>query len=194
MVVSHFATAPKPSVPLVSAAPPPQAHHVQKHHRHAASKPKPVYLSPEKLDTLIAIAADYAGVSPQLLRAVLMNESGGNVNAVSKAHAKGLMQIESGTAQMYGPGRVFEVHRNITIGADYLASLIERYNNNTALALAAYNAGPQVVDRYGGIPPYPETIAYVKGILGDAALKNYKPDSQGALIPPDPHHKSGPAK
>ena len=154
------------------------------HRRHVALHPKPEYLSPEKLDTLIAITADYAGVSPQLLRSVLMNESGGNVNAVSRAHAKGLMQLESSTADTYAGYGVFEVHRNITIGANYLAALIERYNNNTALALAAYNAGPQIVDRYGGIPPYPETIAYVKGILGESALKKYKPDAQGALIPP----------
>jgi soluble lytic murein transglycosylase-like protein len=113
-------------------------------------------------DAIIETAAVAASVEPDLLRAVIVVESGFNARAVSKKGAVGLMQLMPATAQLYGAADRYDATQNIHAGARYLQSLIKRYDNDLRLVLAAYNAGEDAVDRCGRcIPAYAETQAYV---------------------------------
>jgi soluble lytic murein transglycosylase-like protein len=103
----------------------------------------------------------------ELLASVIRAESNGDVHAVSRAGARGLMQLMPGTASKLGVTDSFRADQNIAGGTAYLNSLLERYHDNLALALAAYNAGPAAVDKYNGIPPYRETRLYVARIIHD---------------------------
>ncbi len=115
-----------------------------------------------KFDPFIESAAAAAAVQPELLRAVIVVESGFNSRAVSRRGAAGLMQLMPATARRYGVVDRFDPQQNIHGGAQYLKSLLERYDNDIKLALAAYNAGEGAVDRCGRcIPRYRETQAYV---------------------------------
>jgi soluble lytic murein transglycosylase-like protein len=96
---------------------------------------------------------------------VVKAESGGNARAVSRAGAQGLMQLMPDTASSLGVKDSFEPGQNVRGGSAYLDSLLTRYHDNLALALAAYNAGPAAVDKYHGIPPYSETHAYVARVI-----------------------------
>ena len=104
-------------------------------------------------------------VDVDLLASVVRAESGGNVRAVSRTGARGLMQLMPGTAADLGVEDSFHPEQNINGGTAYLDALLMRYHDNIALALAAYNAGPAAVDRYHGIPPYRETRAYVARVI-----------------------------
>ena len=107
-----------------------------------------------------------AAVEPNLLRAVIVVESGFNSRAVSKRGAVGLMQLMPATATRFGVSNPFDPKQNIHAGARYLKFLIDRFGHNVRLALAAYNAGEEAVDRNGGqIPPFSETMAYVPRVL-----------------------------
>jgi len=103
-------------------------------------------------------------VDSSLISAVIAAESAGNQYAVSRAGAKGLMQLMDGTAAMLGTGNVFNARQNIMSGTQYLRTLLDRYDNNEKLALASYNAGPGAVDKYNGVPPYRETVDYVNKV------------------------------
>jgi soluble lytic murein transglycosylase-like protein len=101
-----------------------------------------------------------------LVRAVIVAESGGDPQAVSKRGARGLMQLMPDTARRYGVRDIFDPEQNIRGGSRYLRDLKLRYRNDLQLVLAAYNAGPEAVDRQGGrIPPYRETLEYVPRVL-----------------------------
>jgi len=100
-----------------------------------------------------------------LLASVVKAESDGNARAVSPAGARGLMQLMPGTASELGVEDSFEPRENVSGGSAYLDALLSRYHGQLALALAAYNAGPQAVDKYHGIPPYHETRAYVARVI-----------------------------
>ncbi len=115
-----------------------------------------------RFDGIIEKAAAAAAVEPDLLRAVIVVESGFNARAVSKAGAVGLMQLMPATARRYGVSDRFDPEQNVHAGARYLQALIKRYGSDIKIALAAYNAGEEAVDRCGRcIPRYRETQAYV---------------------------------
>ena len=116
-------------------------------------------------DPLIAEAAQRHRVDAALVKAVIRAESDFVPYARSPAGALGLMQLMPGTARMHKVWSVFEPKSNIDGGTRHLRLLLDQYNGNVRLALAAYNAGDGAVERHGGIPPYPETIQYLERVL-----------------------------
>jgi soluble lytic murein transglycosylase-like protein len=117
-------------------------------------------------DSIIENAAVSAALEPNLLRAVIVVESGFNSHAVSKRGAVGLMQLMPATAIRFGVSNPYDARQNVHAGARYLKFLIDQFGQNVRLALAAYNAGEDAVDRNGGqIPPFTETMAYVPRVL-----------------------------
>jgi soluble lytic murein transglycosylase-like protein len=117
-------------------------------------------------DDIIEAEAKSAGVEPNLIRAVIVVESGFNSRAVSKSGAVGLMQLMPGTATRFGVLDRYDPRQNVRGGARYLGFLINRFRQDVRLALAAFNAGEDAVDRSsGGIPPFVETLEYVPKVL-----------------------------
>jgi soluble lytic murein transglycosylase-like protein len=106
-------------------------------------------------------------LDPDLVNSVIKAESGFNARAVSPKGARGLMQLMPGTASQLGVPNAFDAQANVEGGTKYLRELLERYNFDLVKALAAYNAGPQRVEHFGGVPPYYETRAYVARIVRD---------------------------
>jgi cell wall-associated NlpC family hydrolase len=119
-------------------------------------------------DSLIQQAARDQGVDPALLKGLVQAESGFNPSSVSSVGAQGLTQLMPDTAKGLGVTNPFDPLQNLEGGARFLAGALKRFGGNEQLALAAYNAGPGAVERYGGIPPYAETQAYVPRVLGYA--------------------------
>lgn len=115
-------------------------------------------------EKLVREAAERHRVDPALIRAVIETESNWNPTAVSRKGARGLMQLIPSTAQRFGVNDMFNPKQNIDAGVRYLKTLLERYNGNLELALAAYNAGEGAVDRAHGIPAFRETVNYVQRV------------------------------
>jgi hypothetical protein len=119
----------------------------------------------EEMHEMLAHAGAAHRIDEDLLASVVRAESGGQVKAVSRTGAKGLMQLMPGTASAMGVDDAFKPEQNIAGGTAYLDALLTRYHDNLALALAAYNAGPGAVDKYHGVPPYRETREYVTRVI-----------------------------
>ncbi|WP_434927539.1 lytic transglycosylase domain-containing protein [Shewanella sp. HL-SH2] len=114
--------------------------------------------------SFVAVAASRYKLEPALIRAVIHAESAFRSNVVSKAGAMGLMQLMPGTAKDMQVLDAFQAEQNINGGSRYLALLLARFNGDIDLACAAYNSGPSTVTQYNGVPPYPETQAYVQRV------------------------------
>jgi len=141
---------------------------------------RPTGLVPAGYDTLIERHARDKGVRPELVKAVIQIESAFNPRAVSPKGALGLMQLMPATAVALGVTDAFDPDENIRAGVSYLQGLLARYRGKEELALAAYNAGPAAVDRYGArVPPYPETRRYVRQVRARTVPTH---SSAGSLI------------
>ncbi len=145
----------------------------------------------QELTELLAHAGETHNIDADLLAAVVRAESGGHARAVSRTGARGLMQLMPGTAATLGVADSFAPAQNVEGGTKYLDQLLTRYQDNIALALAAYNAGPGAVDRYHGVPPYRETRAYVAGIIREF---NRRKTTLLASHQPNDKPASGPAR
>lgn len=145
------------SVPAPTSAPAPSS----------VAAPTGAPASSPALGDVVASASERHRIDPDLVQSVIRAESGFNVRAVSPKGAQGLMQLMPQTASVLGVNNAFDPVANVDGGTRYLRMLLEHYNFDLVKALAAYNAGPQRVEQYGGVPPYYETRAYVARIIRD---------------------------
>lgn len=125
----------------------------------------PTKASKEEINELINEYSAKNNLDADFVRSVVNQESGFNSNATSRCGAMGLMQLMPSTAKGLGVVNAYDAEQNIEGGTKYLRGLMDRFDNKKELALAAYNAGPNAVKKYGGIPPYKETQNYVKNIM-----------------------------
>lgn len=130
-----------------------------------SAAPTTAPVPPEQIDALVSQNASTWQVDPSLVKAIIANESGFNANATSKVGAQGLMQLMPATAQSVGVRDSYDPAQNVAGGTRYLKGLLDRFNGDVRLAVAAYNAGPGAVEKYGDVPPYPETQNYVQRVL-----------------------------
>lgn len=131
-----------------------------------AAEPSPASSSGmEDLDRIITIAGERHGVDPRLIHAVIWKESNYRQDVRSSRGAQGLMQLMAPTALRFGCRNLSDPASNVEAGTRYLRKLLERFDGNVSLALAGYNAGEGSVDKYDGIPPFPETQAFVRKIV-----------------------------
>lgn len=117
------------------------------------------------LESVITPAASKYDLDPNLVAAVIWAESSGDPNAVSSKGAQGLMQLMPATARELGVGNVLDPGQNVEGGSHYLRRMLDEHDGDLSLALAAYNAGPDAVRQYGGVPPYRETQNYVGKVM-----------------------------
>jgi len=190
--IDHFEALPEATPPEPETNEP--AAHLQLQLQSPVQNVQP---SPD-LNEVVKAASGTYHLDPDLVNSVIRAESGFNVRAVSPKGAQGLMQLMPQTASQLGVQNVFDPQANVEGGTRYLRELLERYDFDLVKALAAYNAGPQRVEQYGGVPPYYETKAYVARIVRDfnnkklAAKAAGKAGGKTASQPPAP--KSSPSK
>jgi Transglycosylase SLT domain len=154
--IDHFEAVPDPVQPAPTPAPQPTPQVAAKN-----------LAQPMDINELVKSASGTYNLDPDLVASVIHAESGFNVRAVSPKGAQGLMQLMPQTASELGVRNAFDPQANVDGGTRYLRELLERYNFDLIKALAAYNAGPERVEQYGGVPPYYETKAYVARIVRD---------------------------
>jgi soluble lytic murein transglycosylase-like protein len=197
--IDHFEALPAEVAPLKAAKDP-----LALHSELRASAKK--IGQPVDLNELVNAASGTYRLDPDLVNSVIRAESGFNVRAVSPKGARGLMQLMPQTASELGVQNAFDPRANVEGGTRYLRELLERYDFDLIKALAAYNAGPQRVEQYGGVPPYYETKAYVARIVRDfnkkklaaktapqpATQKSSGSKSSGTHVSPAKAHKSIP--
>ena len=119
----------------------------------------------KKYDTIIHMAAEQFDVEPHLIKAIIKAESAFEPNAISKSGAQGLMQLMPPTAEDMKVNNPFDPEENILGGTKYLSLLLKRFKQNKRLAIAAYNAGPKIVDKHNSVPPIPQTRRFVKRVM-----------------------------
>lgn len=119
-----------------------------------------------RFDALIESVASHHEVEPALVKAIVQTESSFDPNAVSRAGARGLMQVLPETASIFSVENLLDPHQNLQAGVQYLKHLIELFDGNVTMAVAAYNAGPSRVRRHRGVPPYNETRNYLTKVMG----------------------------
>lgn len=132
----------------------------------------PAMVPPAQIDSLVSQNSAQWNVDPALVKAIIANESGFNANATSNVGAQGLMQLMPGTAQGLGVTNAYDPAQNVWGGTKYIKGLLDRFNGDVKMAVAAYNAGPGAVEKYGGVPPYAETQNYVQNVL--ASYEKYR--------------------
>jgi soluble lytic murein transglycosylase-like protein len=135
----------------------------------------PAMVPPAQVDALVNQNASQWNVDPALVKAIIANESGFNANATSDVGAQGLMQLMPGTANGLGVTNAYDPAQNVWGGTKYIKGLLDRFNGDVRKAVAAYNAGPGAVEKYGGVPPYAETQNYVQNVL--ASYEKYRNQS-----------------
>jgi len=135
----------------------------------ATIPPAPAPVPPEQIDALVGQNAATWQVDPSLVKAIIANESGFDASATSKVGAQGLMQLMPDTAAAVGVRNSYDPGQNVAGGTRYLKGLLNRFNGDVRLAVAAYNAGPNAVEKYGDVPPFTETQNYVQNVLGSYA-------------------------
>ena len=131
----------------------------------APINPETMYANLDRYDDIISQEASRHQLSPALIKAVMLVESGFNADATSHKGAMGLMQLMPGTAAELGVDEPYDPDQNVRGGAKYLRRMLDRYGGNLEKAVAAYNAGPGRVDKYGGTPPISGTQHYVKNVF-----------------------------
>ncbi len=140
----------------------------------------PIKTKEDGFDLFIKELAKKYGLDPLLVKAVIKVESDFEVEALSQKGAQGLMQLMPQTARDLKVKNVWDPHHNIEGGVKYLRKMFAKFNNNLSLTLAAYNAGPNKVKRYGGIPPYPETQRFVRKVI--SYYRYYKVQSNALYV------------
>ncbi|MGD0270378.1 MAG: lytic transglycosylase domain-containing protein, partial [Candidatus Sulfotelmatobacter sp.] len=149
---------------------------------------------PVDLNEVVNAASGTYRLDPDLVNSVIRAESGFNVHAVSPKGAQGLMQLMPKTASDLGVQNAFDPQANVEGGTRYLRELLERYDFDLVKALAAYNAGPQRVEQYGGVPPYYETKAYVARIVRDFNKKKLAANAAAKTASQPASHKTTASK
>lgn len=141
-----------------------------------------VVLKGVKFRTTILSASEKHNVPPELIAAIIHAESNFNPNAKSYARAKGLMQINPPTQKFLGLKNPFDPHQNVDAGTKYLSYLLDKFDGQLKLAIAAYNAGPGAVNKHKGIPPYKETRKYVKKVMNYYANYRNQPNTLKSMF------------
>jgi Transglycosylase SLT domain len=153
-----------------------------------APLPPPV-VTTAPLREIVKAAATRYSMDADLILSVIAAESNFDPKAVSKKNARGLMQLLPETAARFGVHDIFDPQENIDAGTHYLRDLLQRYNYDLALALAAYNAGPERVGQFGRVPPYPETASYIRRVK-----RGYEKSKAGVALEAEPKASTKKAK